>query len=140
VGAVLPDGPGGLLEAGADLPALIRGRLDALAKLFEREAAFARVYVYRTAGTDPEFAEQRRDFVRHLEEAIAAVLRAGAERGILHRHDPRVAALCLIGSMDMVIERWLEHSDDPNEPSLSAHMNDVAHFFVAALLVTGGDE
>jgi AcrR family transcriptional regulator len=131
--------PGGAVEAlaeGADLGAIVRERLVGLGELFEREASFARVFVYRTPGTDPEFEEQRRNFIRDLTDGIAAVLKAGAERGLFRRHDPRVAAMCLIGSMDMVIESWLQSSDEPNRPSLPEMMNEAARFFVPALLET----
>jgi hypothetical protein len=107
-----------------------------LGGLFEREASFARVFVYRTPGTDPESEGQRREFISNLTDGIAAVLRTGAERGFFRRHDPRVAAMCLVGSMEMVIESWLQNSAEPTGPSLSEMMDEAARFFVPALLET----
>jgi AcrR family transcriptional regulator len=137
--AILPGGAAGVLAEGVDLTALIRERLVALARLFERESGFARVYAYRTAGTDPEFEEQRREFLRELVNVIAAVLRAGADRGVFRRQDPRVAAMCLIGSVDMVIERWLQASGAEEDPSLAEMMDEAARFFLPALLTAVGE-
>ena len=133
---ILPGGGVEVMAEGADLAAIVRDRLVGLGELFEREANFARVFVYRTPGTDPEFEEQRRTFIRDLTDGIAAVLRVGAERGLFRRHDPRVAAMCLVGSMDMVIESWLQSPDEPTGPSLSEMMDEAARFFVPALLET----
>jgi hypothetical protein len=36
----------------------------------------------------------------------------------------------------MVIESWLQSSDEPNRPSLPEMMNEAARFFVPALLET----
>jgi len=129
--------PGGVVEAppeGADPSALVRKRLSDLAGLFERESSFARVFVYRAPGSDPEFEGQRRRFVGDLTDGIAAVLRDGAERGFLRRHDPRVAAMCLVGSIDMVIESWLRTADEPAGPSLAEMMDQAARFFLPSLL------
>lgn len=129
--------PGGEIEEppeDADPSALIRKRLSDLARLFEQQSSFARVYVYRAPGSDPEFEEQRRRFVGDLTDGIAAVLREGADRGFLHRHDPRVAAMCLVGSIDMVIESWLRTADDPAGPSLAEMMDQAARFFLPSLL------
>jgi TetR/AcrR family fatty acid metabolism transcriptional regulator len=131
---ILPGGKDEVLAGGTDLAALIRERLVGLGQLFEREASFARVFVYRTPGTDPEFEAQRRQFVADLTDGIAAVLRAGAERGLLSRHDPRVAAMCLVGSMDMVIENWLHSFGERSRPSLPEMMDEAARFFLPALL------
>lgn len=131
---ILPGGTAGAPDEGTDVTTLVRERLAALAGLFEREAGLARVFVYRAPGTDPEFEEQGRRFVRDLTDGIAAVLRAGAERGVFRRHDPRVAAMCLVGSIDMVIERWLESSGERSGPSLAEMMDEAARFFVPALL------
>jgi AcrR family transcriptional regulator len=131
---ILPGGAAEVLAEGTDLAALVRERLVGLGRLFEREASFARVFVYRTPGTDPEFEEQRRKFVSDLTDGVAAVLRAGADRGFFRRHDPRVAAMCLVGSMDMVIENWLETSGERNRPSLPDMMDEAARFFLPALL------
>ena len=131
---ILPGGAAEVLADGTDLAALVRERLVGLGRLFEREASFARVFVYRAPGTDPEFEEQRRKFVDDLTDGVAAVLRAGAERGFFRRHDPRVAAMCLVGSMDMVIENWLETSGERNRPSLPEMMDEAARFFLPALL------
>jgi AcrR family transcriptional regulator len=131
---ILPRGAAEVLAEGTDLAALIRERLVGLGRLFEREASFARVFVYRTPGTDPEFEEQRRTFVGELTDGIAAVLRAGADRGLVSRHDPRVAAMCLVGSMDMVIENWLQTSGERSRPSLPEMLDEAARFFVPALL------
>ncbi len=130
---ILPGGPAGLLAEGVDVTKLVGQRLGELAALFEREADFARVFLYRTPGTDPEFEEQRRAFLEELTDSIAEVLNAGAERGFFRRHDPRVAAMCLIGSMDMVIESWLQTSAEQPEQSLTQMMNEAASFVVAAL-------
>ena len=135
--------PGGADEApagGADVAALIRERLVGLGRLFEREAGSARVFVYRAPGMDPEFEEQRREFLCDLTDGIAAVLRTGAERGVFRQHDPRVAAMCLIGSMDMVIENWLQTSAERNAPSLPEMMDEAARFFVPALLAVEAEE
>jgi AcrR family transcriptional regulator len=131
---ILPRGAAAVLADCADPTALVRERLAGLARLFEREAVFARVFVYRTPGTDPEFEEQRRKFLCDLTDGIAAVLRAGADRGVFRRHDPRVAAMCLIGSMDMVIESWLQSAGEGTRPSLPEMMDEAARFFVPALL------
>ena len=131
---ILPGGTAGAPAEGTDVTTLVRHRLAGLARLFEREAGLARVFVYRAPGTDPEFDEQRRGFVRDLTDGIAAVLRAGADRGVFRRHDPRVAAMCLVGSIDMVIESWLETSGEPTGPSLPEMMDEAARFFVPALL------
>jgi AcrR family transcriptional regulator len=129
--------PGGVAEAppeGTDPSALVRKRLSDLAGLFERESSFARVFVYRAPGSDPEFEEQRRRFVGDLTDGIAAVLQAGAERGFFRRHDPRVAAMCLVGSIDMVIESWLRTAGQPAGPSLAEMMDAAARFFLPSLL------
>jgi AcrR family transcriptional regulator len=131
---ILPGGTADALAEAGDVTTLVRDRLAALARIFEREAAFARVFVYRAPGTDPEFEEQRRRFVRELTDGIAAVLRAGAERGVFRRHDPRVAATCLVGSIDLVIESWLENSGEPTGPPLGEMMDEAARFFLPALL------
>ena len=131
---ILPGGASELLAKGTDVAALVRERLVGLGRLFEREAGFARVFVYRTPGTDPEFEEQRRGFVRDLTDGIATVLRAGADRGFFRRHDPRVAAMCLVGSMEMVIESWLQTAGERNRTSLPEMMDEAARFFVPALL------
>ena len=133
---ILPGGGVEVMAEGADLAAIVRDRLVGLGELFEREANFARVFVYRTPGTDPEFEEQRRKFISDVTDGIAAVLRVGAERGFFRRHDPRVAAMCLVGSMEMVIESWLQSSAEPTGPSLSEMMDEAARFFVPALLET----
>jgi AcrR family transcriptional regulator len=133
---ILPDGTSAMSAEGADLAAIVRERLVGLGELFEREASFARVVVYRTPGTDAEFEEERRQFVNDVTDGIAAVLRAGAERGVIRRHDPRVAAMCLVGSMEMVIESWLQTLDEETGPSLHEMMEEAAHFFVPALVVT----
>ncbi len=139
VEVVLPDGTAGGLAEGADLTALIRERLAQLANLLEREAGFARVFVYRTVGADPEFEQQRRQFIGELTNSIAAVLRAGADRGLLRRHDPRVAAMCLVGSIDMVVETWLQTSGEAAGASLPEMMDEAAAFFVPALLTAKDD-
>jgi AcrR family transcriptional regulator len=131
---ILPGGAAAVLAEGTDLAALVRERLVELGELFEREASFARVFVYRTPGTDREFEEQRRRFVSDLTDGVAAVLRAGAERGIFRRHDPQVAAMCLVGSLDMVIESWLETCGERSRPSLPEMMDEAARFFLPALL------
>jgi AcrR family transcriptional regulator len=131
---ILPGGTADALGEAGDVTTLVRERLAALARLFEREAGFARVFVYRAPGTDPEFEEQRRRFVRDLTDGIAAVLRAGADRGVFRRHDPGVAAMCLVGSIDMVIESWLENSGEPARPPLGEMMDAAARFFLPALL------
>jgi TetR/AcrR family fatty acid metabolism transcriptional regulator len=131
---ILPGGAAGAPAEGTDVTTLVRQRLAGLARLFEREAGLARVFVYRAPGTDPEFEDQRRRFVLDLTDGIAAVLRAGADRGVFRRHDPRVAAMCLVGSIDMVIESWLETSGEPGGPSLFEMMDEAARFFVPALL------
>jgi AcrR family transcriptional regulator len=136
---ILPGGAVEVFAEGTDLAALIRERLVGLGRLFEREASLARVFVYRTPGTDPEFEEQRRAFVSDLTDGIAAVLRVGAERGLFSRHDPRVAAMCLVGSMDMVIESWLQSSGEGARRSLPEMMDEAARFFLPALL-TARDE
>lgn len=132
--AILPGGQAGILRAGTDLPALVRRRLSALATLFESEEALARVFVYRTPGTDPQFEEQRREFVEHMTDAIAAVMRSGAEAGLFRRHDPRVAAMCLVGSIEMVIESWLQSDGAAKRPSLASMIEEAAGFFLPALL------
>jgi TetR/AcrR family fatty acid metabolism transcriptional regulator len=129
--------PGGVTEAppgGADPSPLVRKRLSDLARLFERESSFARVFVYRAPGSDPELEEQRRRFVGDLTDGIAAVLRDGAERGFFRRHDPRVAAMCLVGSIEMVIESWLRTANDPTGPALAEMMDQAARFFLPSLL------
>lgn len=129
--------PAGVAEApteGTDPSALVRKRLSDLARLFERESSFARVFVYRAPGSDPEFEEQRRRFVGDLTDGIAAVLQIGAERGFFRRHDPRVAAMCLVGSVDMVIESWLRTVGEPAGPSLAEMMDQAALFFLPSLL------
>ncbi len=131
---ILPGGPGGEFAEGVELPGLLRNRLAALAGLFESEQGLARVFVYRTPGTDPEFEGQRREFISRVTDALAAVLQAGAERGFFRRHDPRVAAMCLVGSIDMVIESWLQTSGEQKGPSLLDMMDEAARFFVPALL------
>ncbi|MFQ5417336.1 MAG: TetR/AcrR family transcriptional regulator [Myxococcota bacterium] len=133
---ILPDGTSALPADGADLAAVVQQRLVGLGELFEREASFARVVVYRTPGTDPEFERERRRFVRDVTDAIAAVLRAGALHGVIRRHDPRVAAMCLVGSMEMVIESWLQTLDEEAGPSLHEMMEEAAHFFVPALVAS----
>jgi hypothetical protein len=132
---ILPEGTLEMPAEAIDLAAIVRERLVGLGELFEREASFARVVVYRTPGTDPEFEEERRRFVNDVTDGIAAVLRAGAERGVIRRHDPRVAAMCLVGSMEMVIESWLQTLEEANGPSLHKMMEEAAHFFVPALVV-----
>jgi AcrR family transcriptional regulator len=132
--AILPGGRAELRGDGPDLAALVHERLAALARLFEREADIARVFVHRAPGIDPDLEEQARRFTRDMIEAIAAVLRAGAERGVFRRHDPQVAALCLVGAIDRVIEGWLHASDAGAGPSLPEMMEEAAGFFVAALL------
>jgi hypothetical protein len=137
---ILPNGATEVLAEGTDVNALIRERLVGLGRLFEREAGFARVFVYRTPGADPEFEEQRRRFVRDLTDGIAAVLRGGADRGFFRRHDPRVAAMCLVGSLEMVIESWLQTSGERNGVSLPEMMDEAARFFVPALLAAGAEQ
>jgi len=131
--AILPGGRAGARE-GADVGALVHERLAALARLFEREEDIARVFLHRAPGSDPDLEEQSRRFTRDMIEAIAAVLRAGAERGVFRRHDPQVAALCLVGAIDRVIESWLHASEAGAGPSLPELMEEAAGFFVAALL------
>jgi TetR/AcrR family fatty acid metabolism transcriptional regulator len=129
--------PGGMAEAppeGTDSSALVRERLSDLARLFERESSFARVFVYRAPGSDPEFEDQRRRFVGDLTDGIAVVLRDGAERGFFRQHDPCVAAMCLVGSIDMVIESWLRTADEPAGPALAEMMDQAALFFLPSLL------
>jgi AcrR family transcriptional regulator len=130
---ILPDSGTDLLADGVELTSLVRDRLAELAQLFEREADFARVFLYRTPGADPQFEEQRRAFVRDLTDGVAAVLQAGAERGLVRRSDPKVAAICLIGSMDMIIESWLHGSAEEGGSSLREMMDEAARFVVAAL-------
>ena len=131
----------GALLGPADLAALVRERLTALARLFESEEGLARVFVYRTPGTDPEFEEQRRRFVSHLTDAIATFLRAGVERGLIRPHEPWVAAMCLVGSVDMVIESWLHTEGERTGPSLLEMMDQAARFILPALLaVEGGSD
>ena len=132
---ILPEGTSALPAAAIDLAAIVRERLVGLGELFEREASFARVVVYRTPGTDAEFEAERRQFVDDVTDGIAAVLRAGAERGVVRPHDPRVAAMCLVGSMEMVIESWLQALDAGSGPSLHEMMEEAAHFFVPALVM-----
>ena len=132
---ILPEGGAALRADGADLADLIRERLVRLGELFEREANLARVFVYRTPGIAPEFEEQRRQFVSDLTAGIAAVLQAGADRGLFRRHDPQVAAMCLVGSIDLVIESWLQSFDERTVRSLPEMLDEAAHFFVPALLV-----
>jgi AcrR family transcriptional regulator len=134
VAAILPGGVTEDPPEGADPSALVRERLSDLARLFEQESSFARVYVYRALGGDPELEEERRRFVGNLTDGIAAVLREGAERGFFRRHDPRVAAMCLVGSIDMVIENWLRTADDPARPALAEMMDQAARFFLPSLL------
>ena len=129
--------PGEVAEAppeGEDPSALVRRRLSDLARLFERESSLARVFVYRAPGSDPEFEGQRRRFVGDLIDGIAAALQDGAERGVFRRHDPRVAAMCLVGSIDMVIESWLRTADEPAGPALAEMMDQAARFFLPSLL------
>jgi AcrR family transcriptional regulator len=136
---ILPDGTSAVPAEGSDFAAVVRQRLVGLGELFEREASFARVVVYRTPGTDPEFEAERRQFVNDVTDGIAAVLRAGALHGVIRRHDPRVAAMCLVGSMEMVIESWLQRLDEGTGPSLHEMMEEAAHFFVPALVVAGAE-
>jgi hypothetical protein len=42
--------------------------------------------------------------------------------------------MCLVGSIDMVIESWLESAGEPTGPSLAEMMDQAARFFVPALL------
>lgn len=131
---ILPGGePGALIERG-DLAAAVRERLLGLAALFESEEAFARVFVYRAAGTDADFEEQRLQFVGQMTDAIASVMQAGADLGLFRRHDPRVAAMCLVGSIEMVIENWLQTSGKSVRPSLPKMMEEATRFFLPALL------
>jgi len=135
VDVILPAGSSVLLSEGDDLAGVVRERLVGLGELFEREASFARVVVYRTPGTDPEFEDERRQFLNDVTDGIAAVLRAGVERGVIRVHDPRVAAMCLVGSMEMVIERWLQTLEAGSGPPLHEMMEEAARFFVPALVV-----
>lgn len=131
---ILPGGEAQALTEGEGLEAVVGNRLAGLARLFESEEALARVFVYRAAGTDPEFEEHRLRFVGHVTDAIASVMRTGAELGSFRRHDPRVAAMCLVGSIEMVIESWLQTSGKRARPSLRAMMEEAGRFFLPALL------
>jgi len=132
--AILPAGEVGALAETTDLASFVRERLADLAKLFESEEGLARVFVYRSAGTDPEFEERRLEFVSRVTDAIAAVMQAGADQGLLRRQDPRVAAMCLVGSIEMVIECWLQASGKESGLSLPVMMEEAARFFLPALL------
>jgi AcrR family transcriptional regulator len=137
--AILPDGEVGALAETADLASIVRERLANLARLFESEEGLARVFVYRSAGTDPEFEERRLEFVSHVTDAIAAVMQAGADQGLFRRQDPRVAAMCLVGSIEMVIECWLQASGKQAGLSLPEMMEEAARFFLPALLPARAD-
>jgi len=132
--AILPGGEAAVLAEGTDLPWLVRERLAGLARLFESEEALARVFVYRAAGTDPEFEERRLEFVGRVTDAIASVMQAGADQGFFRRHDPRVAAMCLVGSIEMVIESWLHTLGKQGRPALPEMMDEASRFFLPALL------
>ena len=42
--------------------------------------------------------------------------------------------MCLVGSIELVIESWLESSGERTAPSLPEMMDEAARFFVPALL------
>ncbi len=131
---ILPGGTSTVPAGRTDLAAIVRERLVGLGELFEREASFARAAVYRTPGTDPELEAERCQFVDDVTDGVAALLRTGSELGIVRCQDPHVAAMCLVGAMEMVIESWLRELEAGSAPSLHEMMEEAAHFFVPALV------
>lgn len=75
--------------------------------------AFVRILLREAVGLDAAVGEKLRTFYDRLHAWVDHSLRRGQEMGVVRALDTDVVAVCVVGTVKHVLERWLVESDAP---------------------------